>query len=84
MVTRVVKEAFSPNVVEEAFSEVRIAPVLRQAAFLCTHKGVRIQAYIRKPIAPREGITPISGLAHRGDECRFSWTGGENPQNKAT
>ena len=55
VVTRVVKEAYSPNVVEEASSEVGIAPVLCQAAFLCTHKGVRIQAYIRKPIAPREG-----------------------------
>ncbi len=68
MVTRVVKEAYSPNVVEEASSEVGIAPVLCQAAFLCTHKGVRIQVYIRKPIAPCEGITPISGLADEVQE----------------
>ena len=35
------RTTYSPNLVEQAFSEVGIAPVLGRAVYLCTEQGVR-------------------------------------------
>ena len=62
---------YSPECVEEAFSEVGIAPVLCQAAFLCAYREVPGPTSIKKPVIYREG--PARSLYLRAEAGAVKW-----------
>jgi hypothetical protein len=66
----------SPNFACTEFSEVRIAPVLCRAAFLCAEWDSPAVGVHKKRIIPSTSITPPWGKAHRTGATRLALTWG--------